>query len=89
MYTNKAMDGRRNICGKQITRLRTSMNLSQRELADQLQVAGLDIGKNVVQRIESGARYVPDFELIFFSRVLDVEISQLLLPDNTDNDAAN
>ena len=65
------------------------MNLSQRELADQLQVAGLDIGKNVVQRIESGARYVPDFELIFFSRVLDVEISQLLLPDNTDNDAAN
>jgi len=84
MFTNKASETRNNICGAQITRLRTSMNLSQRELADQLQVAGLDLGKNAIQRIESGERYVPDFELIYFSRVLDVEISELLLPDGKD-----
>ena len=54
MFTNKSSDGLNNICGKNITKYRTALKLSQRQLADRLQLAGIDIDKNAVQRIECG-----------------------------------
>jgi len=39
-------------------------------LADMLQMAGLDIDKNAVQRIESGKRFVTDIELKIIAKVL-------------------
>ena len=36
------------------------MGISQRELADKLQIAGLDLDKNAIQRIECGKRFVTD-----------------------------
>ena len=38
---------------------RKELQISQRELADWLQLIGLDIDKNAIQRIESGQRFVP------------------------------
>ena len=78
MFTNKALDGRNNICGKQITKYRTEMNKSQRQLADMLQIAGLDIDKNAIQRIEAGKRFVTDIELIYFAKVFHVDVHDLL-----------
>lgn len=78
MFINKTSDGRNNICGRNISKLRMSMNISQRELADRLQVAGLDIDKNAIQRIECGKRFVTDIELIVFSRVLCCGLDELL-----------
>lgn len=78
MFTNKAHDGRNNICGKQIAKHRIEMNKSQRQLADMLQLAGLDIDKNAVQRIEAGKRFVTDIELVYLAKVLNVEIDDLL-----------
>ena len=43
-----------------------------------LQIAGLDIDKNTVQRIESGKRFVTDIELKVLARVLGVSIEELL-----------
>lgn len=65
MYKNKAPDGRNNLCGKQIARLRKQMRprVSQRLLAERLQVLGLDLDKNAIQRIENGSRFVTDVEL--------------------------
>lgn len=54
MFINKAKDGLNNVCGKNVAFLRKNMGLSQRQLADALQLAGLDIDKNAVQRIECG-----------------------------------
>jgi len=51
---------------------------SQRELADTLQLAGLDIDKNAIQRIEAGKRFVTDIELTYFSKVLNVTLDTLL-----------
>ena len=51
---------------------------SQKALADLLQVAGLDVAKNAVQRIESGQRFVTDIELQVIAKVLKVSYEDLL-----------
>ena len=78
MFTNKSQDGQNNICGTQIARLRKEMNLSQRQLADALQLAGLDVDKNAIQRIEAGKRFVTDIELVYLSQVLNTDFETLL-----------
>ena len=78
MFINKAQDGLNNVCGKNVARIRKEMKISQRELADRLQIYGLDVDKNAVQRIEAGKRFVTDIELIAFANVLKVEIHELL-----------
>lgn len=79
MFINKTSDGKNNVCGQQIAQYRRQLKLSQRALADALQVSGLDIDKNAIQRIEAGKRFVTDIELVFLSRVLQVSINDLLL----------
>ena len=78
MFTNKASTGENNICGKVIAARRKEMNKSQRQLADMLQLAGLDIDKNAIQRIESGKRFVTDIELVYLAKVLQLSFVQLL-----------
>lgn len=78
MFINKAKDGKNNICGRNIAMFRKEMNISQRELAERLQVAGLDIDKNAIQRIESGKRFVTDIELTVISGIFDKTYDELL-----------
>ena len=80
MYKNKSIDGRCNLCGKNVARLRKTMGptVSQRALADLLQLAGLDVDKNAVQRIESGQRFVTDIELKVLAQVLNTSLDELL-----------
>lgn len=80
MYKNRAPDGRCNICGRRVAALRKakSPKLSQRGFADLLQLSGLDVDKNAVQRIESGQRFVTDIELKAIACVLDVTMEDLL-----------
>lgn len=85
MFTNKSSDGRNNLCGAVIEKKRREMKKSQRQLADLLQIAGLDIDKNAIQRIEAGKRFVTDIELVFFSRVMKLSYKELL-GDHTDTD---
>jgi len=82
MFINKSTDGKNNICGEKVAELRKGLNVSQRELADKLQLAGLDIDKNAIQRIECGKRFVTDIELIAFSKVFEVTIAELLNEKN-------
>ena len=46
MFINKTSDGLNNICGKNIAKLRTALQISQRELASRMQLVGIDIDKN-------------------------------------------
>lgn len=78
MFANKTIQGLNNICGKNIAIYRYSKKLSQRELANSLQLLGLDIRKNAIQRIECGKRFVTDFELLYFAKALDITICDLL-----------
>lgn len=80
MYKNKAEDGGNNVCGQKLKKIRENLpdKTSQRELADMLQRAGLDIDKNAVQRIESRKRFVTDIELKVIAEVLNVDYRILL-----------
>ena len=80
MYKNKNADGTCNVCGRQIKNLRKAKRpvVSQRMLADQLQLLGLDLDKNAIQRIEAGKRFVTDIELVYLARVLNVTYEELL-----------
>ena len=78
MFINKTPDGLNNICGKNIYTLRNALKISQRELADRMQLAGIDIDKNAVQRIECGKRFVTDIEISAFADLFGVSADQLL-----------
>ena len=54
------------------------MHISQRELADRLQLLGLDVDKNAIQRIEAGKRFVTDIETVALAKVLHVSLDDLL-----------
>lgn len=90
MFVNKTKTGKNNICGEKIKKYRQRFlpkKISQRELADRLCLIGLDIDKNVIQRIESGKRFVTDLELKYIAQVLNVSLNDLLDGDdeNVDN----
>lgn len=77
MFTNRH-NGRNNIAGIKVARIRKGLRISQRELSDQLQLIGLDIDKNAVQRIESGQRFITDIEIGFLAKVLGTTVIDLL-----------
>lgn len=52
--------------------------LSQRALADRLQLCGLDVDKNAIQRIERGQRFVTDIELRALAEFFQISADQLL-----------
>ena len=78
MKKPRASKGGKNIVGEKIAVLRKAKKLSQRGLASAMQLAGLDVDKNVVTRIETGKRYVADFELKAFAGFFGVSYSDLL-----------
>ena len=78
MYKNKTTSGRNNICGVKIRFFRKQLKISQRKLADMLQIAGLDVDKNAIQRMEDGKRFITDIELKVLAKVLNVTYEDLL-----------
>lgn len=78
MFINKTNKGTNNVCGKVLFEYRKKHEISQRELADMLQLSGLDIDKNAIQRIEAGKRFVTDIEIIHLSRALELSYEELL-----------
>jgi len=68
---------RANIIGPRIRKLRVERGWSQAKFAVQLQLKGLDMGRDVVARIECQIRGVRDQDIPFFARTLGVEVSHL------------
>ena len=79
MFKNKK-DGKNNLCGEKIHALRLGYptKLSQRALADKMQIIGIDVDKNAIQRIECGKRFVTDIELKGFAEIFGVSLDSLI-----------
>ena len=79
MFKNKN-GSKNNLCGENIRNLRLShpTKLSQRGLADKMQLIGIDVDKNAIQRIECGKRFVTDIELKAFAEIFEVSIDKLI-----------
>ena len=77
MFKLKAPDGRNNICGEKIAKLRKCRKLSQRKLAAKLQLGGYDVDNHFIRRIENGERFITDIELKMFSDFFEIDVSEL------------
>ena len=71
-------NGEKNLIAKRLIELRLRDNLSQRGLANKLQLAGYDIDKNVITRIETNKRYVSDIELKAFATIFNTTYDYLI-----------
>ena len=67
-------NGRKNISGDRIREARIRKKISQTELAARMQVEGIVIERDSISRIEIGTRFVPDYELPLFAKVLDTSV---------------
>lgn len=83
MFKNKSSQGKNNISGTKIFQLRKNHvpKMSQRILAEKMQLLGVDLDKNAIQRIESGQRFITDIELLAFSKVFGTTCDELLVTD--------
>ena len=87
MFKNKTTVGKNNICGEKVYALRKQQvpRMSQRVLAEKMQLLGVDVDKNAVQRIESGQRFVTDIELLCLARVFHCTCDSLLELEESSN----
>ena len=73
----------KNISGKNIAvlRKRQKPEISQRALAEKMQLLNVNVDKNAIQRIESGKRKVSDIELKTIAIIFNVSPDELLNSD--------
>lgn len=73
-----ALNGRLNVTGSNINRIRTEQNISAQALSDKLIILGIDIHRQAIYDIESGKRSVADYELCAIAEMLNVTADVLL-----------
>ena len=61
----------KNVVGRAVGRLRDAHGWSQGKLAEELQIAGWDISRSEVSKIEMRIREVKDWQMMILVRVLD------------------
>ena len=70
--------GKKNLSGDKIREARLKQRLSQSDLAAKVQIAGVTLERDSISRIEIGTRFVTDYELKIFAKVLHVNVEWLL-----------
>ncbi len=70
----------RNAFGLEIRRMREAKGWSQADLARKLQLAGWDVERTVITKIELRRRCITDYELCFFAEILNVGLAEFLKP---------
>lgn len=71
-------NGSRNICGRRVLEARRRNSITQFDLAARLQTEGINIERDSISKIESGKRFVADYELLTMAKVLNVSVLWLL-----------
>ena len=71
-------NGKKNISGTRIKEARIKAKLSQSDLAAKMQINGIIIERDCISRIEIGTRFVPDYELPIYAKILNVSVEWLL-----------
>ncbi len=70
--------GQKNIISQQLKLCRVKNNLTQGELASQMQTMGVNMDQQMISKIESNSRFVTDYELVCFCKILQVDVSEML-----------
>lgn len=72
------MEKPRNIVGPLIRELREKEGLTQSELVARLNLAGWDLSRDIIARIEAQVRWVSDFEVVKLSEAFGMECGKLI-----------
>ncbi len=78
MNNNTKFNNNLNVIGQKIKYYRELNKLSQSQLSNKLQLIGIDIPKNSLQRLEKGKRIIKEYELAGLAKVLKVSTDELL-----------
>ena len=68
----------KNIIGPRVKTLRKDRGLTQKALAEKLQLMGHDFNDLTILRIEQGKRFVPDYEVMALAECFGIEVGELL-----------
>lgn len=76
-------DTRKNICGLKIRELRKQKKITIKQLSILAELAGYDyITPNVITKVELGIRFIPDYEVSVFAKLLNTTPEDLLQTKN-------
>lgn len=62
----------RNISGIKLKELRIENKMSQKQVAEKLQLEGIDLTEKEISKIEHNNRLIHDFELFAFAKIFNV-----------------
>ena len=71
-------DNSKNIIGKKVKLLRKQHKLTQKALAEKLQLEGHEFSDLTILRIEQGTRFVPDYEVLALADFFKIPTDDLL-----------
>lgn len=73
----------KNIVGRRVrlARKRMKESVTQQDLSARMGVMGINIDRVSISKIESGQRFVADFEVVALAQALDVTVEWLLKGD--------
>ena len=74
-------NGSKNIIGKRVkeARMNASPQITQQDLSARLEVLGYNIDRVSISKIESGDRFVADYEIVGLATALNVSVEWLLM----------
>ena len=76
-------DTRKNICGLKIRELRKQKKITIKQLSILAELAGYDyITPNVITKVDLGIRFIPDYEVSVFAKLLNTTPEDLLQTKN-------
>lgn len=70
-------NGRKNLCGGTLRKLRREKRMTQEELCHQMQLRGVVVDRFAIAKIEAGTRFVADYELYVLAQILEVNMIDL------------
>ncbi len=68
----------KNIIGKKVRLTRIKNKITQEQLAARLELNDIQIDRIAISRIESGNRFVADFEVVEIAKALNISVEFLL-----------
>lgn len=71
-------NGKKNISGQRIKEARLKNNLTQEALTARMQLHGVTIERDCISRMEKDTRFIPDYELPLYAKILNVSVEWLL-----------
>ena len=71
----------KNVVGKQVKKIREKSGISQEQLAIRLEMAGWQVDRFLISKIERGERQVLDTEVQLIAKALKLPVSNLFEDD--------